>query len=333
MKIKALGNFSHADRPPVILEGRYEFTYDPACTDYDWLVVFDELPGDDRGTFRNGYEPLACPRERTILCTWEPVTIKTYSRVYTRQFGHLLSNRPADAEKHPHYHLGRGYFFWFSGRNDPVLAAKAVIPPKTRMISAVCSAKQMCHTAHHARFRLIKTLAAEIQGFDWFGHGVRHIDRKYEALDAYRYHVAVENHIAVHHWTEKIADAWLSECLPFYAGDPDLAKIVPAESFIPIPLDDAKEAVRIIQQAIAEGAYEKRRAAILEAKRLMLVKYNFWSQVVDVIKSAEAQPVTPVNAARPFRLYGRKALRTHSLGALVEDGWAHLRQLVLTGRC
>ena len=41
--------------------GSYKFVYDPACEDYDWLVVFDEMPTD--------CEALRCPKERTILCT------------------------------------------------------------------------------------------------------------------------------------------------------------------------------------------------------------------------------------------------------------------------
>ena len=53
-------------------------TADPACRDYDWLVVFDDLAE---------VETLACPRERTILATWEPVSIKNYCRAFTRPFG------------------------------------------------------------------------------------------------------------------------------------------------------------------------------------------------------------------------------------------------------
>ena len=37
------------------------------------------------------------------------------------------------------------------------------------------------------------------------------------------------------HWTEKFADAILCECLPFYAGDPALTEVFPAESLIPRP--------------------------------------------------------------------------------------------------
>ena len=310
VRIKVLCSLLSSIPSSTVGGGSYEFAYDPACEDYDWLVVFDELPVD--------CEVLRCPRERTILCTWEPVSIKSYSRAYTRQFGHLLTNRPPEAEGHPHYHLGRGYFLWFV-HDVPNLGAAV---DKPNVISAVCSSKRMRHTRHRDRFELVKTLATEIRGLDWYGKGVKPLDRKEDALVPYKYHVAIENHIAPHHWSEKFADAILCECLPFYAGDPALTEIFPAESFIPIPIDDPAEAVRIVREAIANGEYEKRREAILEAKRLILKKYNFWQQVIEVIESSQ-----PSQLSQPSRLvYARKELRKHDLSAVLEDGWNHLRR-------
>ena len=291
----------------------YFFTQDPACEDYDWLVVFDELPMDR--------VEVRCPRERTILCTWEPVSIKSYSRAYTRQFGHLLTNRPPEAERHPHYHLGRGYFLPFV--LDIPMPIGSALPLKRETISTVCSSKQMRHTMHYARYRLVSELAKVIPTFSWYGHGVRPLEHKSDALIPYRYHVVVENHIAVNHWTEKISDALLCECLPFYAGDPELGKVLPPESFIPIPIDDPVEASRIIKEAIAAGEFERRREAILEAKRLIVKKYNFWMQVVELIRSESAQRVTP---SAPFPIYGRRTLRKVSPLAALEDVWLHLKR-------
>ena len=287
-----------------------EFIYDPACRDYDWLVVFDEMPVES--------EELRCPRERTILCTWEPVSIKSYSRAYTRQFGHLLTNRPPEAERHPHYHLGRGYFISFV-HDIPALGAAV---EKRNLISVVCSAKQMRHTKHHARYELVSKLAGAIPGMDWYGKGVRFLERKEDALVPYKYHVAIENHIAVHHWSEKFSDAILCECLPFYAGDPALAEIFPRECFVPIPIDDPDEAVRIVKSAIANGEYEKRREAILEAKRLIIGKYNFWAQVIEVIESSG--PLEHLKPLEPSLIYARKALRWHSPSAALEDAADHI---------
>ena len=321
VRIKVLCGLFGSSMPPTRIDGRYEFIYDPNCSDYDWLVVFDEMPV--------ACEELHCPREQTILCTWEPVSIKSYSRAYTRQFGHLLTNRPPEAERHPGCHLGRGYFLWFVHDVPEVGAAL----DKPDVISVVCSAKQMKHTRHHDRFELVEALVDEIPGLDWYGKGVRPLDRKEDALVPYKYHVAIENHIGVHHWTEKFSDAILCECLPFYAGDPALTEIFPRECFIPIPIDDPMEAVRIVKEAIANGEYEKRREAILEAKRLILEKYNFWRQVIEVVEESPAEIGHSGTAGIPLSrsvIYARKELRKHSPSALLEDGWDHLRRFVGT---
>ena len=316
-KIKVLCGFKErAGGPHFEYEPGWVFTQDRDCRDYDWLVVFDEMPV--------AREVLACPRERTILATWEPVSIKSYSHAYTRQFGHLLTNRPPEAEGHPHYFLGRGYYLWFNGRRFYADTAAAVMPEKTKLVSAVCSAKQMKHTSHDARYRLISRLNAEIERFDWYGKGVRPIGKKYEALDAYKYHVAIENHIGAHHWTEKLSDAFLSECLPFYAGDPAIFEVFPKDSLIPIPIDDPAEAVRIVKASIAGGEYERRREAVLEAKRLVLTKYNFWAQVIELIRAADGQAIASGNG--PLVICNRRVLRMRSASAALEDLWLHVKR-------
>ena len=318
IRIKVMGSMFGGFSAPTCTS-RHEFIYDASCDDYDWFVVFDELPVVSA--------ELRCPAENTILCTWEPVSIKSYSKAYTRQFGHLLTNRPPEAERHPHYHLGRGYFPWFV-REVPRTGSAV---DKPHLISTVCSAKQMKHTQHYARYQLVATLAKEIDGFDWFGFGVKPLEKKYEALDAYKYHVTVENHVAPHHWTEKFADAILCECLPFYAGDPAIGEIFPADCCIPISMDDPAAAAKIVRESIANDEYEKRRPAILEAKRLMLEKYNFADQVIAIVAEAERAGTVGTVREPDARIYARKTLRLHSLAALMEDAGEHLRRFFRRG--
>lgn len=294
------------------------FTCDPECRDYDWLVVFDDLV--------DGPETLACPRERTILATWEPVSVKPYSRGFTRQFAEYLSNRPEWAEEHPGYRLGRGYFPWCLGRTYGEIVGKREYP-KTGVLSAVCSNKSMRHTAHRDRFRTLERLKAAIPGMVWYGIGFDRIADKYEALDGFKYHVAMENHIAPNHWSEKLPDAILCECLPFYAGDPLLGETLPPESFIRIPHDDPAEAERIVKAAIANGEWEKRLPAIREAKRLLLSKYNFWAQTLETIKAAERDGASEaVLPPRPVVVRGHRDYRARHPVAAVDDA---VRRLLL----
>lgn len=312
MKIKIVSkNGKHFAHVPFEYSPGYVFTEDEKCEDYDWLVVFDDLKDD---------VACSCGKERTILATWEPVSIKNYCKAFTEQFGHLLTNRPPEAEGHPGYHCGIGYFPWYNCRTYSENKA-FVIPKKTKLISAVCSSKAMRWTAHYDRIRLMRTLESEIPGMDWFGWGVKELKNKNDALDEYRYHVAFENHIASHYWTEKLADAFLCECLPFYVGDSKLEETFPAESFIRIPHDDPGAAVEIIKRAIANDEWSKRIGAVREAKRLLFEKYNFYAQVIGLIEAAG-----DVACSGSCILHSRKAVRATSWSAKMEDGMFHLKQ-------
>lgn len=302
----------------------YRITHDCSCDDYDWLVVYDEFPFGSHGTIEKGRELLRCPREHTILITQEPECLKRYGKLYTHQFGHLLTTRPWEAERHPHYHKGAGYYVQNVGR--PFDELDRPVPAKTKLISAVCSAKAMKHTQHWQRYALVKHLSETVDEFEWYGLGVKPISHKYLALDEYKYHVAMENVVAPGHWTEKLPDAILCECLPFYAGDPELGKVLPPESFIPIPLDDPSEAERIVKEAIATGQYEKRREAVREAKRLILTKYNLYAQVLDIIMSENGGLAVPEVGVDRY-IISRHRLRRFPSEALLSGWWNFRREL------
>lgn len=50
MKIKVLSNWMTAWLPEHVAWQGAEFTRDPACRDYDWLLVYDEMPTAPRAS-------------------------------------------------------------------------------------------------------------------------------------------------------------------------------------------------------------------------------------------------------------------------------------------
>lgn len=300
--------------------GNCLFIPDANCTDYDWLVVYDDFPRPNVGTIIRETEKLCCPREHTILVTAEPPTIKIYPKCYTRQFGHVITTHAKRYLPHPNHHIGPGSLLWMAGYSLEEAESEPEYE-KTKQLSAVCSAKQQRHTAHFRRYRLMRYLADHLPELDWYGWGVKPLGQKYEALSPYRYHVAAENYIEDYHWTDKISDPILGLCLTFYAGDPKLEEVLPAESFIRIPLDDPEEALRIIREAMANNEFEKRLPAIREARHRIVTRYNFYRQVVEVINKAMAEESAPP-AATPFALRGRHALRRNPLNFLQE--WSQI---------
>lgn len=308
--------------PPIELEDCL-FVQDASCREYDWLVMYDDFPRCNIGSLVAEREELACPASQTIFVTAEPPTIKIYPRVFTRQFGYVLTTHAPQYLPHPRRRIGRGCLHWQCDYSqDEVLEFRRTVEstsfPKSKLFSTVCSAKQQTHTLHRARYELTKSIANHMPEMDWYGRGVKPLEHKYDALHPYRYHLAVENYLNDFHWTDKIADPLLGLCLTFYVGDPRLGEVLPPESFIPIPLDDYEAARHIIQEAIRNNEYEKRLPAIREARRLIVTKYNMFNQVVDLIHEHRATQGEVAEGGGGV-LCGRHRLRHNPLNIISEN--------------
>ncbi|WP_245424834.1 glycosyltransferase family 10 domain-containing protein [Shinella zoogloeoides] len=269
------------------------FTFDPEARDYDWLVVYENFPpvGTERRSMR--VENLACAPENTILFTTEPSGIKIYSRTYTRQFGHVVTSQEPFALRHPGRIYNQAGLYWFYGNGSRQRSADEIatyFPEKVKTIGTVCSTKRQGHTLHRLRYDFTQAMAARMPDLEVFGRGHRPIDDKAEAIDPYKYHLAIENHLAPHHFTEKLADPFLGLSLPFYFGAPNAADYFPAESFIAIDIRKPDEAYRIMREAIDNGEYEKRLPAIREARRRVLEDHNLLTLIAKVVEKNGTKP-------------------------------------------
>lgn len=321
MRIKVLTSWEFGEGKPFpdrLEWNGVEFIMEPDCREYDWLVVYDELGREHE------VEELACPPSHTILVTQEPPSIKVYNTVYTHQFQYVLTTQEPDILRHPNYRRGTGCLIWLNNRSIPENCECREFE-KTELISAICSNKKHKHTEHFKRFSLIEHLQENIPGFVWCGWGFKPLPHKYEAMDAFKYHVAIENHIHPYHWSEKVSDAFLSLCLPFYAGDPQLERVLPADSFIRIPIDDPAEALRIIRAAIEADEYTKRLPAIREARRLIVERYNLWSQILEVVAEHERNRFgePPEELVPGAKIKGRRKLRRNPINAL-RGAWYYM---------
>lgn len=290
--------------------GRCRFVFDPDERRYDWLAAYEDLPKE--GQSDKGREALACPRAHTLLVTTEPSSIKQYGNRFTAQFGCILTSQGESALPHPGAVRSQPALRWYYGwgRKRMLSFDEMTGPPlsKAQVISIVCSSKQQRHTLHRRRFLFSGELKSLIPELEVFGHGVREMDDKAEALSDFRYHVAIENFVGPHHWTEKLADSFLGCTLPFYFGCPNANEYFPEGSFIPIDIFDPSGAAKIIKTAIANGEYEKRLPLILEARRRVLYEYNLFAVLSQLIEQRHS-------AARPepnITLLSRHALRSAS---------------------
>ncbi len=307
------------------------FSFDPECREYDWLVVNNELPAREGGRKGSGFEPLACHPRHTMLTTTEPSSIKIYGSAYTGQFGCVLTSQEEWALPHPDRIFSQPALHWFYGVGadyetpfDQMLGSPPV--NKVRPISMVYSAKKQWHTLHRKRFKFMQAMIAGLPDLDLYGRGATPLDDKAEALDAYRYHIAIENFIGEHHWTEKLADPFLGLTLPFYAGCPNAADYFPQESFIAIDINDPMAAIRTITEAIRNNEYEKRLPFIYQARRRVMYEYNFFAVVArEVRKRHNPELRSPTS----HTLYSRHALRNRSAMSALRDLYEKTRARVV----
>ena len=131
------------------------FDFDVDCRDYDWLVVYQDLPRDD-AYFTE--ENLHCPKERTLLLTGEPSTITVFGTDYLRQYGCILTFQEPWVMKHPNVIFHHPGLMWHYGlpADDgryitwDTLAANPP-PEKNESISTVCSRRTGNVTLHSTR--------------------------------------------------------------------------------------------------------------------------------------------------------------------------------------
>ncbi len=296
--------------------GACEFTFDLDARDYDWLVVYEDLPALLGETRSNRAEALACVHENTLFITTEPSSIKLYGPGYLGQYGHVLTKQPKSVVKHKGHIFETPPLRWYYGRplapeDNNYLDMdhyNSTLPiPKTQDLSTVCSNKQMPVTLHQQRYNCVMGLK-EILGdeFDVFGRGIRPINDKGEAMDSFRYHIAIENHVEPGHWTEKIADCFLAYCVPFYFGPPDIADYFPKNSIIPIDIFDIEGVAKIIRAEIKPGSYEARLPAIIAARAQILGQYNLMNRVADIVSTRHDPDVVRKTNQH---IYGRHIFR------------------------
>ena len=291
--------------------GRCRFLFDRDARDYDWLVVYDDLPAREGAKRSTAKEILACPREHTILVTTEPSSIKAYGDAYTAQFGCVITSQEPWALPHPDRIYSQPGLRWFYGDGSnqllPFEQLSAMPPPrKTRTISMVWSEKREWYTNHRARNVFMRKIRDALQDLDVFGRNTRRpLDDKAAALDPYHYHIAIENHVSRHHWTEKLADPFLGYCLPIYHGCTNVEDYFPEESLIRIDIGDFPSALRRIREAIANQEYEKRLPYIKQARRLVLEKHNLFAILAREVEKRH----DPARRETGDILYSRYALR------------------------
>lgn len=83
---------------------------------------------------------------------------------------------------------------------------------KTKNISIILSPKRKT-IGHKLRHKIVDNI-----NLDKYGKEFKNINNKIEGLKDYRFHVVVENDKIDNYYSEKLLDAFITGCIPFYFG-------------------------------------------------------------------------------------------------------------------
>jgi hypothetical protein len=230
----------------------------------DAAIVFDYAKNDI---------PLKCDPKNVWLWNMEPPDeewewlrkgYKYYEKVITvdHQINHpkLIKNQLAIP--------------WQINKTYDELSTNDFFDKKTKDLSFITS-NYAARKGHKKRLKFLSQIDGKLK-FDLWGRGFRTMDDKFDALQAYKYSIVIENSQHKDYWSEKIADAFLSGTLPFYFGCPNISDYYDKGSFIPINIENPKKAIEIIINAIENKEWEKRQHLIMKAKDKVLNEYQFF---------------------------------------------------------
>ena len=305
IKVKVISPFSNRwflhQLPKNMTWGECVFTLDASETKYDWLVSYNNIPKNPLTKSKCNCVDLTCPREQTILTTTEPASISHYGKAFTKQFGHVLTSQSESDLPHKNRIFQQAGLIWLYGigYEGPAQSFEDMVENipenKTEDLAMVFSGKKMRMSLHNKRYHFMKYMEEHLPNMHIYGRSPHHIplDDKTLALANYKYSFALENHIEKHHWTEKLADAFLGLTLPFYAGCPNASDYFPEESFIPIDIRKPDEALEVILKASRDNEYEKRLPAIHEARRRVLFEHNLFAVLSREIEKRHNPDINP----------------------------------------
>lgn len=290
---KSLGKIFHRQtkgHSMTSLDGKYRFVIGDDVQEADFWVV--------QGKGLRKEETCRVAPANTIVLTTEPRSVLIYPEKYLRQFGMVCTCQ--EDTKHPNVQLGPAILPWFVGYDERIEDEEgfketldydklmAMTPRKKKLISVITSNKAFTQ-GHIDRIRFVKKLKEHFGNqIDIFGRGYNSFGDKWDVLADYKYHIVIENSSQPYYWTEKLSDTYLAETYPFYFGCTNVGQYFPTGSFTAIDITKPDEAIRIIDEAIAQSTYEKSTDLLHQCKDLCLNKYNMFEYIAHLCDMLDA---------------------------------------------
>jgi len=107
-------------------------------------------------------------------------------------------------------------------------------------------------------------------------------ESKFYTLKDYNYSLCIENGSYNNYFTEKICDSYLSLTMPCYYGCRNIHEYFPQQSYHYIDIKD-KSSLDYLKEITELPLSKQNIDALLEARDLVLNRYNIWPSLLDII--------------------------------------------------
>ena len=317
IKVKLTTNFPHwpLEKQTPNLDGvwgNYKFYINENIDECDFWVIFDGFLSTKKST--------KCAPENTVLLLEEPPCKRNYRKGYINQFGRIFTYRKDI--KHKNIVNAQPMFPWMiGGRYDTKEKKwKKVFSKdytelknineykKTKLISVIASTKN--HTEGlKKRLKFVDTLKEHFEDkIDVFGRGINTFEDKWNVLAPYKYHITLENSFHKDHWSEKIADCFLSGTYPIYYGCPNIHDYFGKKSLTTIDIDKPEKAIRIIEEVIAQDTYEKTKDELMISKDKVLDEYQLFPMLCKLLGEKNNKNKKIINLKQEKRFFTAKEI-------------------------
>jgi hypothetical protein len=129
---------------------------------------------------------------------------------------------------------------------------------------------------------------------DVFGRGFNYIPDKFNGVADYKYSIAIENSVIPDYFTEKLFECFLTYTMPIYYGCPNIGDYFDERSFILIDIDDYKNSILKIEEAIEGDLYKRSLPYIEDARKRFLEQYHVFAALANILRSQnESSPTVP----------------------------------------
>lgn len=280
---------------------------------WDYVIVHDDVSAPQELNVRPG---------GLVLLAGEPEFIRYYSKKFIQQFDLAITThqRLKSCPNHLLQNIALNWHFGYKHSEKRYAYSyddleSMPIPRKTKTISVITSSLTQL-PEHIRRQELLKKLKARYgNNIDFFGKGTRFVDDKADALLPYRFHIALENSINPHYWTEKLADPFLGFCVPLYRGDPCAKDYFGKKSFIPIDPHDEKAIFEKIDEILEDPdeIYRDYLPQIVAARNKLLSELNLFPMFVNLISKLRQTPFEAQENKR--RIFPNGTFLSSRLGA------------------